>query len=161
MNEFIKSYSNKNDKKGKNIPLKGNSNSNNKISIDSTITENSVSSKNNYYNDNNTINSDNDFEVEPVKRRSTRVRRSKNQKNTLKQFFDTAGNENFKKKSTLQSNLFNQFNEQNPISLNEDDAISSDILNNNKKIYEMFNIGRNINSNQNTRSNNNNNNNKN
>jgi len=134
MNEFIKSYSNKNDKKGKNIPLKGNSNSNNKISIDSTITENSVSSKNNYYNDNNTINSDNDFEVEPVKRRSTRVRRSKNQKNTLKQFFDTAGNENFKKKSTLQSNLFNQFNEQNPISLNEDDAISSDILNNNKKI---------------------------
>ncbi|ORX57776.1 hypothetical protein BCR36DRAFT_409247 [Piromyces finnis] len=77
-------------------------------------------------------------EIEPNRRRSTRVRRTIIPEQTMKQFLEIMGEYNVENVSRKQSNIFNQHYEQEYVFI-EDDTIG-----NNKKIEEFTSIKNNI-----------------
>jgi len=81
-------------------------------------------------------NNDNKKEAEPVRRRSTRVRRSVIPEQTMKQFLAITGSYNMKNLSKNQSEILNQFYEEEPVFV-EDTLISNKL--NNEEINEISN----------------------
>jgi len=153
MNEFSKINSNNNDMEEKNI-----SNSNNEILTDKITTTSSIATistdtvnNNNNNNKNYDNNYDNHSNTEPIRRRSTRVRHSRIPEERMKKFLEITGNIESKNISKSEPNILDQLYEQELLSLNKDDSMVNDVLNDdNKKVIEKSNFENVTNINQKT-----------